>query len=443
MSGNGVPEGYAHCRLSEDSSSDLPLSLAYTALFRAPVGIFIVGRDGRILDCNDSFLGMAGAPREKVVGFNLLSSSEDCSLLPHLHECLAGKPVSFESAYTSTTGHKTSVYRYSFHPPGPADHGNAGAVCFAEDIGPQKQLEEAVRALRLSEERFSKAFRASPDPMILSAIDTGQVLDINVGFTEQYGYTREETIGRTTLDIGLWADLQQRADTAALMRERGELRNHEVDFRTKDGRIVTVLGSAAKLSIDGHDHWLVQFRDITERKRLLLALENQARTDYLTGLANRRYFMERAEQEVSRLKRHGGDIAVLMLDLDHFKRINDDYGHRTGDETLRAFSQCCRLAVRDIDILARMGGEEFAILLPQTSDAQAVEVAERIRRTTADIALRAEDGRDVSITVSIGIATTSGENDNDNLIEMLLNNADKALYCAKEGGRNRVICGCN
>ncbi len=440
MSANKAPAGEIH-RRSPAHCRDLPWQVAYADLFPAPVGMFIVGRDGCILDCNQCFLDMAGAPREKVVGFDLLLSSEDQSLLPYLSQVLKGEAVSFECPYTSTTGHKTSVYRYSFHPLNPAANGHAAAICFAEDIGPQKQLEETVHALRLSEEKFSKAFRVSPDPMILSAIDTGQVLDINAGFTEQYGYTREETIGRTTMDIGLWANLQQRADTAALMRARGELRNHEVDFRTKDGRIVTVLGSAAQLNINGQLHWLVQFRDITERKRLLSALEEQARTDYLTGLSNRRYFMERAEQETSRLKRYGGEIAVLMLDLDHFKRINDEYGHRTGDETLRAFSQCCRLAVRDIDVLARMGGEEFAILLPQTTAANATEVAERIRRSTAEIVLTAADGREVSVTVSIGIATSDdGCDDGDNLIDQLLGDADRALYYAKENGRNRVAC---
>lgn len=139
-------------------------------------------------------------------------------------------------------------------------------------LGALNRLEQAHRNLQLSEEKYAKSFHVSPDPMIFSAMETGLVLDINSAFTELFGYTREDAIGRNTLDIGLWADPQQRAATAALMRAHGELRNHEVDFRTKDGRLLTVLGSAAQLSIDGTAHWLVQFRDITEHKRAELAL---------------------------------------------------------------------------------------------------------------------------------------------------------------------------
>jgi diguanylate cyclase (GGDEF)-like protein/PAS domain S-box-containing protein len=419
-----------------DSGTPQTWQVSYRDLFETSLGIFILAPDACVLDCNDSFLAMAGASREQVIGFNMLRAAEDPALIPFLRQALAGTEVRFETQYTSTTGHRSSIYRYHFKPLDPAVSGTACVLCFAEDVGPLRKMEDTLRALKLSEEKFAKAFDASPDPMILSAIDSGKVLDINAGFTEQYGYTREETLGRTTLDIGLWADPAQRATTAALMRANGELRNHEVDFRTKDGRIVTVLGSATQITIDGIEYWLVQFRDITERKRLLLALEEQARTDYLTGLANRRYFMERAEQEASRIKRHGGGIAMLMLDLDHFKRVNDQHGHRAGDQILCAFANCCRLALRDIDIVARMGGEEFAILLLETSSVNAREIAERIRRTTADIVVVAENGDAIRVTVSIGIATTDAANVS---IDKLLGDADRALYRAKEMGRNRVV----
>lgn len=176
-------------------------------------------------------------------------------------------------------------------------------------------------------------------------------------------------------------------------------------------------------------------RDITARKRVDQELKRLAQIDSLTNLANRRHFMELAEQELSRTLRYGGPLSVLMLDLDHFKNINDTYGHKIGDLVLQKFGGLVRQTLRDVDAVGRVGGEEFAVVLPQTDGEHALEVAERLCRLTADTAVALDQGRPLHFTVSIGLTTLAGANSN---IDTLLGQADQALYEAKNSGRNRV-----
>lgn len=176
--------------------------------------------------------------------------------------------------------------------------------------------------------------------------------------------------------------------------------------------------------------------DITERHLMQQELQHQAHVDYLTGLNNRRYFIELGEAELARAIRYGSTLSMLMLDIDFFKKVNDTYGHKTGDAVLQKLGQICRETLREIDLPARIGGEEFAILLPETSGEKAVEVAERLRQTIADTPVPLEHGLPLHFTVSIGVATYTGDHIN---IDMLLNLADQALYQAKNSGRNRVV----
>ncbi len=165
------------------------------------------------------------------------------------------------------------------------------------------------------------------------------------------------------------------------------------------------------------------------------SLERETR-DYLTGLKNRRYLFTRATEEVSRSARYGNALSVLVIDIDHFKSINDRYGHPCGDEVLKAFATRLRATVRDSDIVSRIGGEEFVVLMPETSTAWALKASDRICRMAREIECHADTGESVSMTVSIGVsALEAGEN---NSFECLFTQADKALYTAKSDSRNCV-----
>jgi diguanylate cyclase (GGDEF)-like protein len=172
-----------------------------------------------------------------------------------------------------------------------------------------------------------------------------------------------------------------------------------------------------------------------QRKALEAELERQARTDALTGLPNRRYFLEVAASELARTARFGGELSVLILDLDHFKKVNDAHGHHAGDVALRHFAETCRAALREVDLVARFGGEEFVILLPETGTDAATDVAERLRQAVADMDVTVDENTVFRLTTSIGITTSTSPDDD---IDTLLSLADSALYEAKAGGRNRV-----
>ncbi len=175
---------------------------------------------------------------------------------------------------------------------------------------------------------------------------------------------------------------------------------------------------------------------LMHKERADEATRRLATTDPLTGVFNRRTFEELAEREIARARRSGGDLSLLMIDLDHFKRINDRYGHPAGDAVLRRFVALVRNCLRKEDLLVRYGGEEFCVLLPATAGANALALAERIRALVADTPLAVE-GKAISITVSIGIATHGGKADAP--IDDLLRRADHAMYRAKNEGRNRTI----
>lgn len=174
----------------------------------------------------------------------------------------------------------------------------------------------------------------------------------------------------------------------------------------------------------------------SERETLIEQLQVSSNTDFLTGVLNRRAFFAHSEQQLAIAQRYQRNLALILLDIDHFKCINDDYGHLTGDGVLRHAVQIIAQLLRKVDILARYGGEEFIILLPESDLEQAMMVAEKLRQTLAQQVFTVEDDRQISITASFGVSALSGDEDLDHLIRL----ADEALYGAKDGGRNQVVC---
>jgi len=202
------------------------------------------------------------------------------------------------------------------------------------------------------------------------------------------------------------------------------------------------------------DHVVLSFQDVTEihnrlqenlrikaslerenrlRKRIEAKLSKLASSDMLTGLANRRHFLNLLIKEIRRAKRYGHPLCLVGIDVDLFKDVNDAWGHLAGDELLKAFAQACAEEVRDVDTIGRMGGEEFGIILPETGLAAAVQVAERIRERVRAIAIP-KDGGVITVTASLGVTCLNG----DQSIEGMLHAADQAMYLAKNRGRDRV-----
>lgn len=215
--------------------------------------------------------------------------------------------------------------------------------------------------------------------------------------------------------------------------EHPELKDH-CELELKDGR--TLERYSTVLWGDNHQYmgrvWF--FRDITSHKKIETTLLELTRHDPLTSIANRRYFFEHSMQEFLRSKRHQIPLCVASIDIDHFKQINDNYGHAAGDEMLKAVCSIILNMLRKTEFLARIGGEEFAILLPDIQLEGAIHLAERIRQVVENNTITINE-QEISCTVSIGIAEL---NPADASIENCLSRADKALYQAKKNGRNRI-----
>ena len=211
----------------------------------------------------------------------------------------------------------------------------------------------------------------------------------------------------------------------------------EYPFKCKDG--TCVWASVSGKAVDQNNPpdlnkgivWI--FDDITARREAEQKLVEMATTDALTGLTNRRHFLELGDRELCIFERHGRPLSLLMLDIDYFKRINDTYGHGIGDKALVFFAKICSKDLRSEDIFGRLGGEEFAVFLPDTGKDQALEIAERIRKRL-EVSTPLEEEQIPAMSVSIGIANVRKGDD----LERVLQSADTALYQAKSSGRNCV-----
>jgi diguanylate cyclase (GGDEF)-like protein len=267
-----------------------------------------------------------------------------------------------------------------------------------------------------------------------------RILDVNAAALEQVAAPPgRKDIGALTLAQNFDAAAMPNFARAVTALAQGQ---HffacEGSFERLDG--VARLNELTLLVMPGHTHSLdfviVSTLDITERRRMDDELRVLATTDFLTGLPNRREFMGRLQEEEGRLQREIGDsAAVLLLDIDHFKRINDEYGHAAGDAVLRQLADLMCEGQRKIDMLGRIGGEEFALLLPGTELTAAAVFAERLRLRVEQTPMRLDDGVTLNITVSIGIAAMGGKTPGG---DQALIRADQALYRAKRAGRNRV-----
>lgn len=287
--------------------------------------------------------------------------------------------------------------------------------------------------LRSNESRLRKLIENAPDAYFVHN-EQGQILDVNRKACEQLGYGREELLALKIFDIAEADDFEENIKRIWPSLEAG----HGYTIRTthihKNGSKYPVEVNITGLADNGSRQMFALARDITETEKLRVHLSKLAMTDELTNLYNRRAFLLALDKEFASSSRGNRKLSMLMLDIDYFKKINDKYGHQIGDITLQHFAKIVTNSIRTQDTLGRVGGEEFAIILPDTDLEDAKILAERIRVAAEKTSIVNNIG-DIQFTVSIGIACLSGRSDS---AKALLNNADKALYEAKGGGRNQV-----
>ncbi len=295
----------------------------------------------------------------------------------------------------------------------------------------------AERAQAESETRFRSLVELSPDAILVHR--SGIILYLNpVGSRLMGAKSPEQLIGQSFFDFILPRYRQPIAERLAMLEHGGDtLPPIELTVRTVDGRERPCEVVSGPILYEGEPAVQSVVRDIAERKQMREELTRLATTDPLTGICNRRRFFERLELEWSRARRHSRPMSILMFDLDHFKKVNDTHGHAVGDSVLKDLCAEADDLLRSEDVLARLGGEEFAVILPEIDRRTAETVAERLRQRLAAVEVTAPEGV-VRCTVSIGVIQCRLAHES---LDVALKRVDDALYRAKRSGRNLVCSG--
>ncbi len=402
----------------------------------APVGLCLMDVNHRFVRINEHMAEINGLPVSAHIGKTLrevIPEVADEVLEFHRPVYERGEAV-LNAEIHGVTPAAPGVSRYwlaSFFPYRSESGQVTGLIGMVLDI---TDLKQAQLALRQSEERFHTIFDSVSDLIILHDWETGAFVEINQRACEMLGYTRDELL---KMKVGDLSQNEPPYTGQALMAEMQKARSgipQVFDWRskTKDGRLLWVELSIRRATFGGRDFLLSTAREISQRKEAEGQLKRMAQFDLLTGLANRGVFVAEVTRAIARARRGDNGFAILYLDLDHFKDVNDTLGHPIGDRLLQAVAERLQANVRKIDTVARFGGDEFALLMADVGDpADAGALADKLLQImTKPFVL---DGNQIHSGVSIGIATYEPE---DPDAETLLAHADVALYRAKSESRH-------
>ena len=393
--------------------------------------------NGRLELVNQAFTRLMERSRDALLGRRPAEVFEDSllhtwtSMDRQLH--VERRPLSQECRQVSSDGEATVWIVNKAQVTDPASQESLGIVTSLQDITQlkrlQEQLERDERGLRFLVEE-------SPVPLVITRVHDSVQLFANRAADELFRADHTSRSGKLLRD--LWVEPAQRRSVVEQVLREGVVRGLETQFLRYDGSPVWLLLSVTHTQYRGDEALVFAFKDITPTKEREHTLRALAYTDPLTGVANRRSFLARAAAALQEAKIQGKPLAVLALDIDHFKQINDVYGHPTGDRALRSFSQVCQQLARDDALLGRLGGDEFAIVLPRSDDGVAYDFAQRLRLAVQENATIEHAPLRLQLTTSIGIAHHPCEHLTECGLDDLLARADQALYRAKQRGRNRV-----
>lgn len=293
----------------------------------------------------------------------------------------------------------------------------------------------AVQVLQASEERFRLLFHKSP--LAYQSLDAdGNIHEVNLAWLEMLGYDESQVLHQSFVSFLHVDDRARFLANFPAFKERGYENNVHYKMLNSDQACIDIeLNGRIGFDLKGNfkqTHCIIQ--NITERKVMESELKRLATTDSLTGISNRRFFIEEARRICLQCIRFHHPLTMMMLDIDHFKLINDNHGHDVGDRVLQQVTRVIQQSLREVDVLGRIGGEEFALVFPETASVEAGEVAERIRSSIEALHIEVQQGF-VHVTVSIGVINLSSD---DETVEVLLKKADELLYVAKNEGRNLV-----
>lgn len=294
------------------------------------------------------------------------------------------------------------------------------------------ELTKVEQALRRSGENLRIVLGAAPVALVLTRLRDQHVVLANERCAALLEVPLDEVVGQRTRDY--YVVPEERDAMIERLVAQGQVDSELVRLKKRNGQEFWAEMSARIVELDGQRCSLVGIFDVTKQKNLEDQLRELATRDSLTGAANRRHFVELSQRERERSLRSKSPLSLCLIDADDFKSINDEHGHVVGDHALAALGRSAGAALRAADVLGRLGGEEFAILLPDTELSGALVVAERVRAAVENSAVPNNEGKPIHLTISVGVAQMQG----DESLETLLKRADLALYAAKGRGKNQV-----
>jgi diguanylate cyclase (GGDEF)-like protein/PAS domain S-box-containing protein len=432
-----IHELHVHLEMQNDelrkSQAELEESRSkYSDLYDfAPVGYFTFDKNGLILEVNLTGAIELGIEKSGLINkpFRAYIVTKDRNIFDeHLHKVLNTKNrQTCEMRLKKINGSKFYAQLESI-----AVNDVKGNTLYRTSVSEITDRRQSEEALKESEQRYRNIYNTAPLAFVLWDRET-RVTDWNNQAEQMFGWTREEIVGQNFFDYIIPESARIHVQEIAKLLLEGKLPSYSINENiTKSGRIIVCEWNNSIIRDSrGNVVGVISLGlDITERKFMEEELKRLAVTDTLTGALNRTKFGEIIERETESVKRYNQRLSMILFDVDHFKKVNDRYGHNAGDYVLKNIADIVRENIRKIDYFVRWGGEEFVILSPETQLDEAYLLADRIRITIENTKFE-HFGK---ITVSFGVTEFKEEDTVDSFIKR----ADDAMYEAKKKGRNRV-----
>ena len=412
----------------------LPAQGEHALLDYLPDGVFVID-EGNLTYVNRRLADMLGYSLDGIIGQPFIGfiATEDQCLAWEMHRArLAGEKVVDQYYIHLLSAQGQLIFCAINVSLIQSPQGRFATIGSVRDVS---QTNSVLADIERSKMELKSIFEQLPDVFYRSNMQ-GIITMISPSCFDVLGYRQHEMLGVAMAQFYDTPEDRQKV-VLAITEGGGKATRVEAGLRHKNGDVVWISTNAfirfdsnhQPISVDG------VARDNSASKKLENELISLSRIDGLTEVYNRKYFMDKTRESISQIMRYHRPATFLMMDLDQFKKINDMYGHQVGDATLTAFSQACREEIRETDVLGRLGGEEFALFLPETALPQALVLAERIRAATADLKIPFGD-QFIRVTVSIGLTELKAD---ELSLSSIMHRADLAMYQAKEKGRNRVV----
>jgi len=422
--------------INKQRAQELQHALAFAegiiATLREP--LIVLDASLRIVVANDSFYKVFSVKPQETEGkpiFEIGDNQWDIPKLRVLLQELLPTNTSFNDFEVEhdfpKIGRRTMILNARrIHDGGPNTHRILLAI---EDITERKRIEQEKAS---SELRYRRLFETAQDGILILNAETGRITDVNPFLLDLLGYSEDELLGKRLWEIGAFIDTRKSQEAFKKLQKNNYIRYEDLPLETRSGLRMEVEFVSNAYMVNNERVIQCNIRDVSVRKQLERSLAFEATHDFLTGLPNRTLFTDHYALALAGARRYHKKLAILMLDIDHFKNINDALGHHCGDLLLKEFGKRLSEITRKTDTVSRLGGDEFIMLMTEAADIESVDtIAQRILEHVRTPFMLSDHEAKITSSVGISIYPDDGED-----LGILIKFADTAMYQAKQDGRN-------